>query len=70
MGKVHVYRQRFTMVFIMARIIAETCFMRKMGIVPRLHCLLGEACNSLAISLVDAKEMMIRLRVGTGDGLV
>ena len=58
------------MVFIMARIIAETCFMRKMGIGPRSHRLLGEACNSLAISLVDAEEMMIRLRVGTGYDLV
>ena len=54
MGKVPVDRERFTMVVIIGRIVAETSFRRKMGIDSRSHCLLGEACKSLAISLIDA----------------
>ena len=36
-------RERFTMVIIIGRIFAETCFMRKVGIGSKSHCLLGEA---------------------------
>ena len=53
MEKVPVYRDRFTMV-VMGRIVAETCFMRTERIGWRSHCLLGEACKSLAISSIDA----------------
>ena len=53
-GKVPVDRERLTMVVIIGRIVAETCFKRKVGIGSRLHCLLGEACKSLAISSIDA----------------
>ena len=53
MGKVAVDRERLTMVVIVARIVAETCF-RKVGIGSKAHCLLGEACKSLAISSIDA----------------
>ena len=61
MGKVPVDRERFTMVVIMRRIVAETCFRRKVGIGSRSHCLLEEACERLAISSINAEEMMIRL---------
>ena len=36
------------------RIVAEICFRRKVGIGSRSHCLLGEACKSLAISSIGA----------------
>ena len=53
-GKVSVDRARFTMVFIIGRIVAETCFRRKVGIGSKSHCSLGEACKSnLAISSID-----------------
>ena len=51
---VPVDRERFTMVIIIGKIVAETCFRRKVGIGSRSHCLLGEACKSLAISSIDA----------------
>ena len=54
MGKVPVDRERLTMVVIIGRIVAETSFRRKVGIGSMLHCLLGEACKSLAISSIDA----------------
>ena len=54
MGKVPVDRERFIMVVIIGRIVAQTCFKRKVGIGSRSHCLLGEACKSLAISSIDA----------------
>ena len=41
------------MVAIKERIVAETSFRRKVGIGSRSHCLLGEACKSLAISSKD-----------------
>ena len=53
MGNVTVDRERFTMVVIIGRIVAETCFKRKVGIGSRSHCLLGEACKSLVISSID-----------------
>ena len=53
MGKVPVDWERFTMVVIIGRIVAETCFIKKVGIGSRSHCLLGEACKSLAISSID-----------------
>ena len=53
MGKVPEDRQRVTMVVI-RRIGAETCFKRKVGIGSRSHCLLGEACKTLAISSKNA----------------
>ena len=49
MGKVSVDRERFTMVVIIGRIVAETCFRRKVWIGSRSHCLIGEAYTSLAI---------------------
>ena len=42
------------MVVIIGRIVAETCFRRKVKIGSRSHCLLGEACKSLAISSINA----------------
>ena len=45
--------ERFTMVVIIGRIVAETCFRRKAGIGSMSHCLLGEACKSIAISSID-----------------
>ena len=51
---VPVDRERFIMVEIIGRIIAETCFRRKVGIWSRSHCLLGESCKSLTISSIDA----------------
>ena len=54
MGKVPVDMERFTIVVIIGRIVSETCFRRKVGIGTRSHCLLGEACKSLAISSIDA----------------
>ena len=54
MGKVPVDRERFTMVDIVGRIVAETCFMRKVGIGSTSHYLLGKTCKSFAISLIDA----------------
>ena len=56
MGKVHVDRERFIMVVIIGRIVAETYFMRKVEIGSRSHCLLEEACKSLAILSIDAGE--------------
>ena len=53
MGKVPVDMEIFTMVAMIGRIVAETCFRRKVGIGSRSHCLLGEACKNLAISLID-----------------
>ena len=38
------------MVVIIGRLVAETCFRRKMGIGSRSRCILGVACKSLAIS--------------------
>ena len=55
MGKVPVDRERFTMVVIIGRIVAESCFSWKVGIGSRSHSLLGEACKSLAISSIDAR---------------
>ena len=55
MGKIPIDKERFTMVVIIRRIVAETCFRRKVGIGSRSHCLLGETCKSLAISPVDAR---------------
>ena len=43
MGKVPVERERFTMVFIIGRIVAKTCF-RRVWIGSRSHCSLVEAC--------------------------
>ena len=43
------------MVVIMGRIVAETCFKRKVGIGSRSQCLLVEACKSLAISSIDVE---------------
>ena len=54
MGEVPVDRKRLTMVVNIGRIVAETCFRRKVGIGSRLHCLLGEACKSLVILSIDA----------------
>ena len=54
MGKVPVDRERLTMVVIIGRIVAPTCFRRKVGIESKSHCVLGEACKSLAISSIDA----------------
>ena len=56
MGKVPVDRERLTMVVIIGRIVAETYFRRNVGIGSRSHCLLGEACKSLAISSIAAGE--------------
>ena len=67
MGKVPVDRERLTMVFIIGRIDAETCLRRKVGTGPRSHCLLGEACKSLAISSIDAggnDDNTLGVRVG------
>ena len=67
MGKVPVGRDRFTMVFIIGRIVAETCFRRKVWIGSRSHCLLGEACESLAISSINAggnEDKTLRVRGG------
>ena len=41
-GKVPVDMERLTMVVIIGRIVADTCFRRKVGIGSRSHCLLGE----------------------------
>ena len=54
MWKVHVDRDRFIMVVIIGRIVAETCFRMKVELGSRSHCLLGEACKSLAISSIHA----------------
>ena len=54
MEEVPVDGERFTMVVIIGRTVAETCFRRKVGIGSRLHCSLGEVCKSLAISSADA----------------
>ena len=54
MGEVPVDREIFTMVVIIEIIVAETCLRRKVGIGSRSHCLLREACTSLAISSMDA----------------
>ena len=53
MGKVPVDRERLTIVVIIGRIVAETSFRRKVGIGSRSHCLLEEACKSLAILSID-----------------
>ena len=52
--EVPVDRERLTMVVIIERIVAETFFRRNVGIGSGSHCLLGEACKSLAISSIDA----------------
>ena len=65
-------RERFTMVVIIGRIDAETCFRRKVGIGSRSHCLLGEACKSLAISSIDAErndDKTLGVRGGGGVGM-
>ena len=54
MEKVPVDRERFIMVVIIGRIVAETYFRKKVGIGSRSYCLLGETCKSLAISSIDA----------------
>ena len=67
MRKVPVDRERLTMVVIIGRIVAETCFRRKMGIGSRSHCLLGEICKSLVISSIDAggnDDKTLRVRGG------
>ena len=48
LGKVPLDRERFTVVIIIGRIVAEHFFRMKVGIGSGSHCLLGEACNSLA----------------------
>ena len=53
MRKVPVDRERWTMVVIIGRIVAETSFRRNVGIGSRSHCLLVEACKSLTISSID-----------------
>ena len=53
MEKVLVYKKWFTMVVIIGRIVADTCFWRKAGMSLRQHWLLGEACKSLTMSLID-----------------
>ena len=55
LGKVPVNKERFTMVVMLGRIVAETCFRRKVWLRSRSQCLLGEACKSLANSLIDAR---------------
>ena len=40
MGKVPVDRERFPMIVIIGRIVAETCFRMKVGIGSRSYCLL------------------------------
>ena len=70
MGKVPVDSERFTMVVIIGRIVAETCFRRKVGIGSRSHCLLGEAYKSLAISSIYAGEnddKILRVRGGWNE---
>ena len=54
MEKVPVDRERFIMVVIIRIIVAETCFKRKVWIGSRSHWLLGEVCESLATSSIDA----------------
>ena len=54
MGKMSVDREIFTIVNIIRRIVAETCFRRKVGIGSRSHCILREACKTLPISSIDA----------------
>ena len=43
MGEKLVDNERFTMVFIIGRIVAETCFWSKMKIRSRSHCLIEYA---------------------------
>ena len=50
MEKVPADRERFTVDVIIGRIVAETCFMRNVGIGSRSHRLLGEAYKIGAIS--------------------
>ena len=57
MGKVPVDRERLTMVDIIERIVAEICFRSKVGTWSKSHCLLEEACKSLAVSPIDASSM-------------
>ena len=47
-------RERFTMVDIIGRIVAETYFRRKVEMRSKSHCLLREACKSLAMSLIHS----------------
>ena len=71
MGNEPVDRERFTMVVIIGRKVAETCFRRKVGIGSRSYCLLGEACKSLAISSINAGGNDDKtLGVREGGGLV
>ena len=70
MGEVPVDRERLIMVVIRGRIVAETSFRRKVEIESRSHCLLGEACKSLAISSIDAggnDDNTLRGRGGLDD---
>ena len=46
-------KERFSIVDIIGRITADTCFRRKVGIGSMPHCLLEEACKTLAISSID-----------------
>ena len=67
MGEVPVDRERLTMVVITGRIVVETSFRRNVGIGSRSHCLLGEACKSLAISSIDAGGNDANTLGGRGD---
>ena len=70
MRKVPVDRESFTMVVMLGKIVAETCFRRKAGVGSRSHCLLGEACTSLAISSIDAggnDDKTLGVRAGWND---
>ena len=67
MRKVPVDRERLTMVVIIGRIVAGTSFRRNVGIGSRSHCLLGEACKSLAISSIDAGGNDENTLGGRGD---
>ena len=67
MGKVPVDKEKFTMVVIIGRIVAETYFRRNVGIGSRSHCLLGEAWKSLAISSIDAGGNHDNTLGGRGD---
>ena len=67
MGKVPVDRERFTLVAMIGRIVEETSFRKKVGRGSRSHCLLGEACKSLAISSIDAGGNDDNTLGGRGD---
>ena len=67
MAKVPVDRERFTIVVIIGRIVAEASFRMNVRIGSRSHCLLREACKSLAISLIDAGGNDDNTLGGRGD---